>query len=108
MLRLSLIGAVALVAACTTPEQARRDSYVGTENGQTIYVYTVQHWPTALWSESKLEHWIRSDAEKLCPQGYREVSRERGANHVYYGSPVAMPYYDLNIRIACPAPVASG
>lgn len=101
MRALAVIGMTALFAACVSPEQARHDSFVETRNGEAIYSYTVQHWPTALASRSKLEHWIRRDGEKLCPQGYREISRTPGDSHVYYSGPVPMPYNDVHIRIAC-------
>lgn len=90
--------ALSALAACG-PDASK--AWRGTENGEAIYEYTVQHWPTALWSERKLEAWIRQDGTKLCPQGYREIARTPGSSHVYYGSPIAMPYNDVIVKIAC-------
>lgn len=95
-----------LVTACTSPEEARRQSLVGTENGQPIYEYTVEHWPTALWSKTKLEAWVKRDGLKRCPDGYREISRTRGQSHVDYSGPISMPYNDVIVRVTCPAQAA--
>lgn len=95
-----IVPALALLTACgPDPQKALR----GTENGENIYEYTVEHWPTALWSEAKLENWIKRDGQKLCPQGYREISRTLGDSHVYYGSPIAMTYQDVVVKIVCKA-----
>lgn len=99
MRTLGAMSVLVLSACGPDPKQAWR----GTENGQNIYEYTVQHWPTALWSEAKLENWVKRDGRKLCPQGYREISRTLGSSHVYYGSPISMPYNDVIVKITCPA-----
>lgn|GEM_PF-1770975 len=95
-----------LVSACTTPEEARKESYRGTEGGNEIHEVTAEYWPTALWSQSKLEAWVKRSATKVCPQGYQEVSRRRGKNHVDYSGPIAQPYVDIHVTIKCPAPQA--
>lgn len=90
---------VLVLTALTACGPDPKETWRGTENGQNIHEYTVQHWPTALWSERKLEAWIRQDRMKLCPQGYREVSRTAGNSPVYYESPVPMPYNDVSVRV---------
>lgn len=101
-MRKALICSVLLLAACTTPEEKRRDAYVGQDKEQDIYEYTVEHWPTAFWSETKLEAWIKRDATQLCPQGYREVSRTPVGSHVTYTTPIPTPYTEIKVRISCP------
>lgn len=103
MMRMGLITAAVILTACTSPEEARRQSLVGEAAGESIYEFKVEHWPTALWADTKLEAWVKREAVKLCPQGYRELSRRRGQQHVYYGSPISMPYNDVHVRISCPA-----
>ena len=94
-------GAIFLVAACTSPEETRKQNFRGKQNGDEVYEFRVEHWPTALRSKKKLEAWVKRDATKMCPAGYREVSRRRGAEHVYYGSPIPMPYTDIHVTVEC-------
>lgn len=100
---LMLAAAALLLAACATPDEARRKSLIGQENGESIYEFPVEHWPTAMMADRKMEAWIKREAVKRCPQGYREVSRRPGNRHVYYGSLIPMPYNDFHVRISCPA-----
>lgn len=102
---IAVVGSIFLTA-CTTPEEARKQSFRGMQGKDEIHEVVAQHWPTALWSQSKLESWIKRDASKVCPQGYRELSRTPGKNYVDYSGPISMPYQDIHVRIACPASAA--
>lgn len=98
-----LAAAALLLAACASPEEARRKSLIGQENGENIYEFQVEHWPTSLMADRKLEAWVKREAVKRCPQGYREISRRPGNQHVYRSGPLPMPYNDVHVRISCPA-----
>ncbi len=100
--RMSKCAILALIAlsACTTPEEDRAQSFVGTQNGQSVHAFKAE--TAGFMMEKKLDANIRARATRICPAGYSEVSRTGAGTNLRYLNGVPVTYFLYDVTIHCP------
>jgi len=88
------------LSACTSTEDAREQSFIGTKDGQNLYKFRSE--TAGFFMKRKLDANIRSAAKLRCPSGYKELSRERAGSELQHINGVPITYFYYDVTISCP------